>query len=283
MVHRTAPQWEFGQVRAGLAIAAVVAAFLSGAGAHAQPADLPIAAATTSEYPPGVSVGSAGGLPVYVARDGRTLYGMDMRTLLRFGADPSQYCQADCAERWEPLLAPADAKPNVRYPTSANPSAQERGTQEYFANQKAPDWTIIRGPQGPQWVYKGWHMVFVRKGEAPGSAAHEGEDNRTWNTLKFVPPVPKLTAPVNVSTAFVDGAYALVDDKGRLLFTGSCAGADCAGWRAFTGGMASRGLGEWTVGRAADSPQWSYRGKPVFVAEGASPGDMPAGAALLRP
>lgn len=277
------PQRELGQVKAGFAIAVVAAAFLSGAGARAQPADLPIPPATTREYPPGVTVGTAGGGPVYVARDGRTLYGMDMRTLLRFGADPSQYCQAACADLWEPLLAPADAVPNLRYPTSANPADQEKAAGVYVANQKAPDWTVIKGPQGAQWVYKGWHVVFVRKGDAPGSAAYEGEDNRTWNTLKFVPPAPKVTAPVNVSTAFVGGAYALVDDKGRLLFTGSCAGAACAGWRPFAGGMASRGLGEWTVGHTADSPQWSYRGRPVFVAEGTGTGDMPPGAALLRP
>lgn len=291
-------------MRFGYGIAAAMAACLAGHAAWAQPADLPIPAATTDQYPPGVSVGSAGGMPVYVAKDGRTLYGMDMRTLLRAGADTSKYCQGECAERWEPMLAPADAKPNIIFPRgfgdrqrqqaagaaapapaapapAASSGAVAAGA-EFLQNQKAPDWTIIQGPQGPQWVYKGWHMVYVRKGEAPGSAAHEGDEHMTWNTLKYVPPVPKLTTPVNVSTAFVGGAYTLVDQEGRLLFTGSCSD-DCAGWRPFAGGMASRGLGDWTVDHAADKPQWLYRGKPVFVAEGPDADDVPAGATMLRP
>jgi predicted lipoprotein with Yx(FWY)xxD motif len=274
-------------VKAGHAIAAVAAVLISGEAAFAQPADLPIPAATTTVYPPGVQIGSAGGVPVYADRQGRTLYGMDMRTLVRGGADTSKYCRDACLEAWEPLLAPAGAQPNVMYPAGygdrRKPPAGPGGKPvEFIQNQKAPDWTIIEGPQGPQWVYKGWHMVFARKGEAPGSAAHDGDENMVWNTLKYVPPVPKLAAPVNVSTAFVDGAYALVDPEGRLLFTGSCAD-DCAAWRPFAGGMASRGLGDWAVSREADRPQWLYRGKPAFVAQGSSPADLPAGATVLRP
>lgn len=285
-------------MRIGYAITAMMALCMTASSAWAQPADLPIPAATTSDYPAGIHVGSAGGVPVYVDQAGRTLYGMDMRTLLRAGADTSKYCQADCAERWEPVLAPAGSKPNIMFPRgfgdrqrppaaggapAAAPSsgAAAAGT-EFVQNQKAPDWSIIEGPQGPQWVYKGWHMVYVRKGEAPGSATHDGDENMVWNTLKYVPPVPKLTAPVNVATAFVEGAYALVDNEGRLLFTGDCA-SDCADWRPLAGGVASRGLGDWAVSREADKPQWLYRGKPVFVAAGPSPDDMPAGAAVLRP
>ncbi|MBW8753707.1 MAG: hypothetical protein JF595_06080 [Sphingomonadales bacterium] len=282
---------------------------------------MPIPAATTDQYPPGVTVGNAGGIPVYTDASGRTLYGMDMRTLLRAGSDTSKYCQAACTQVWEPLLAPADAKPNIMFPqgfgdrnralaaarptgagvvpgqsaaptpvpAAATPAAaQAQGgpaagaAGDYIQNQKAPDWTIIQGPQGPQWVYKGWHMVFVRKGDAPGSATYDGAGEMVWNTLKYVPPVPKVVAPVNVSTAFIDGGYALVDKEGRLLFTGSC-GDDCTGWRPFSGAMASRGVGDWAVSQGGDAPQWLYRGKPVFVAQGESAADMPAGAAVLRP
>jgi predicted lipoprotein with Yx(FWY)xxD motif len=270
-------------VKLGHAIAAAVL-LMSGL-AGAQPADLPIPAATTADYPPGVKLGRAGGIPVYTDAQGRTLYGMDMRTLLRAGSDPAQYCKDACTQLWQPLLAPPDAKPNIMFPAGFGdrrqaPAASPQG--EMIANQKAPDWTIIQGPQGPQWVYKGWHMVFVRKADKPGSAAYDGAENMTWNTLKYVPPVPKLTAPANVSTAFVDGAYALVDKDGRLLFTGSC-GGDCTDWKPFTGAMASRGVGEWAVSRDADAPQWLYRGKPVFVAQGPAIADMPAGATALRP
>lgn len=273
----------------GHATAAVLVGLLASAPVLAQPVDLPIPAATTAEYPPGVSVGRAGGIPVYVDAQGRTLYGMDMRVLLRAGADTSQYCQAACTAVWEPLLAPAGAKPNIAFPQGfgdrrpAAPGGARADPQAEMArNQKAPDWTIIAGPQGPQWVYKGWHMVFVRKDDKPGSAAYDGTENMAWNTLKYVPPVPKVVTPVNVSTTFVDGGYALIDQKGRLLFSGSC-GNDCAGWRPFTGPLASAGVGDWAVSRDTDAPQWLYRGQPVFVAQGAAIADIPAGAKVLRP
>jgi predicted lipoprotein with Yx(FWY)xxD motif len=289
-------------VKIGYAIAAMAAVVLSAATAWAQPADLPIPAATTTQYPPGVSIGSAGGTPVYVDASGRTLYGMDMRVLLRTDPDTSQHCKGPCTEIWEPLLAPADAKPNIRFPIgfgdrsrqaaaaaaaggSAAPAQTGSANQalsEMQQNQKAADWTIIQGPQGPQWVYKGWHMVYVRKGDKPGLAAYEGAEDKVWNTLKYVPPVPKVTAPVNVSTAFVEGGYALVDKEGRLLFTGEC-GSDCPAWRPFNGPLASSGVGDWAVSRDADAAQWLYRGKPVFVAQGTTPAEVPAGATVLRP
>jgi predicted lipoprotein with Yx(FWY)xxD motif len=281
-------------MRAGLAIAAMAAAvLLSSATVRAQPADLPIAPATTSDFPPGVRIGSAGGIPVYTDKAGHTLYGMDMRTLLLFGADTSKYCQGACLDLWQPLLAPAGSKPNIMFPTgnrrrqadkakAAGAAPAPAAADEMIPNQKAPDWTIIDGPQGPQWVYKGWHMVFTRKDESPGSAAHEGEEDMVWNTLKYVPPVPKLTAPADVSTAYVDGAYVLVDKEGRMLFSGSCA-SDCAAWHPFSGALASRGVGDWKVSLEADTPQWLYRGKPVYVAEGSDAAEMPAGAAVLRP
>ena len=99
-----------------------------------------------------------------------------------------------------PVQAEADYSPGHTLTPPAGQSAAPAPSSgaaasgsEFIQNQKAPDWTVIQGAQGPQWVYKGWHMVFVRKGEAPGSAAHEGDGNLSWNTMKFVPPVPKVT------------------------------------------------------------------------------------------
>ena len=232
-----------------IAILALSAA-LAGTAAYAQPVDLPIPAATTDQYPPGVTVRQTAKGPVYADAEGHTLYGMDMRTLVRWSADAAQYCQGPCAETWQPLLAPPDSKPNVVFPRgfgdrprpggaagTATPAAGAAAAPVrggfnavppgYIAQANAPDWTIIQGPQGPQWVYKGWHMVYTRKGDKPGSTVFDGSDNLTWNTLKFVPPVPKLVAPSSVSTLFVDGAYVLTDKNGRVLFTGNCA-ADCA-------------------------------------------------------
>ncbi len=260
----------------------------------AQPADLPIPAAKTSEYPPGVTVRQTRAGPVYADSRGRTLYGLDMRTVLRWSPDAAQYCKDRCAD-WEPLLAPADAKPNIMFPRgfggpppppAANAPPRLPGQQALppgiVAPQNAPDWTVIAGPQGPQWVYKGWHMAYVRKGERPGSAAHDGAEAQTWNTLKFVPPVPVIAAPGGVTTRFAAGAYLLADRDGRALFTGKCIDT-CSGWTPLTAPMAGRGLGEWSVSHTGDSPQWAWRGQPVYVSGEANPLAVPREGKVLRP
>jgi predicted lipoprotein with Yx(FWY)xxD motif len=266
-------------VRALGAAAALLVAQVAAGVAVAQPADLPIPPATTTKYPPGVKVARTPAGAVYTDAKGRTLYGMDMRVLLRWGPDPAQYCQAECAERWEPLLAPRNAKPDIAYPKGGYNNTQAPG---FIAPAKAPDWTVIAGPQGPQWVYKGWHMVFARKGDRPGSTAFDGADDFVWNTLKFVPPVPEPVFPGNVSLIVVDGDHAFADADGRVLFGGTCA-ADCGRWAPLPAGLASRGLGEWTVSRSGDVAQWLYRGKPVFVSQEDDRTSVPAGAVVLRP
>jgi predicted lipoprotein with Yx(FWY)xxD motif len=256
-----------------LRIAAGLALALIGAPASAQPVDLPIPAATTTVFPPGVSVRRIGEGDVYVDAQGRTLYGMDMRTVLRWAPDPVQYCKGECAQQWEPLLAPANAGPAVAFP-----SPREQRDRKAVV----PDWAVANGPAGPQWVYKRWHLVFTRKGEAPGSAAFDGADNLTWNSLKHVPPVPKLVAPGTVKPLFVAGAYALADLEGRLLFTGKC-GDGCSGWTPLAAGLAAGGTGDWGVSRSGDAAQWSYRGSPVFVGAGGDPASVPPGGTILRP
>jgi predicted lipoprotein with Yx(FWY)xxD motif len=282
-------------------------ALLAAAPALAQPADLPIAAATTTQYPPGVAVAKAGKGEVYVDDEGRTLYGMDMRVLLRWSPNAALYCKDRCAD-WEPLLAPAGSQPNIAFPAGFGERPQPGRPVEavsitgsapkpnaMITPQKAPDWTIIDGPAGPQWVYKGWHMVYVRKGDRPHQTTHEGEgegdSQMVWNTLKFVPPVPTVEAPMGIKPLFVAGAYALTDKDGHLLFTGACkatgSGA-CDDWNPLPGGIASSGLQEWkvapgTIGAAADRAQWHYRGRPVFVAVSDDPKLIPPGGSVLRP
>jgi predicted lipoprotein with Yx(FWY)xxD motif len=251
--------------------------------ALAQPVDLPVPPATTDVYPPGVSVRRIGAGSVYVDRKGRTLYGMDMRTLMRFGPDPAQHCVDACAAAWAPLLAPADAVVNIRYPQGFGDRGREGSANTQFVqNQKAPDWTVIDGPAGKQWVYKGWHMVFARIGDRPGSTAFDGAEDLTWNTLKFVPPMPKVEAPAGAAPIVVDGRWVLADKAGRVLFTGTCKDG-CTGWRPLTGGMASRPLGDWSVAPDQDIPQWRWRGKPVWMTVAGDPVQVPPGAKELRP
>lgn len=264
---------------------ALAACLANGEAAWAQPADLPVAAATTDQYPPGIRVAQTPKGPVYVNSRGQVLYGMDMRVLLRANPDPSQYCAEDCLREWEPVLAPANSLPNIRYPRN---NAEQRATSVTEAGRTlhtprgAPDWSIIAGPEGPQWVYKGWHMVFTRRGERAGAASFDGADNHTWNTLKFRPPVPALVAPQDVKPVFLDGRYVLATDDGRVLFTGRCR-ADCSSWAPLQAGMASASVGQWTVKLEGDYPQWAYRGKPVFVSQDDRPGSIPAEGAMVQP
>lgn len=268
-------------------LAAAIAAIMP-LPALAQPADLPIIPATTTEYPPGVKVLKTKSGSVYTDKADHTLYGMDMRTLIRWNPDPSKYCQAECAKDWEPLLAPKDAKANIFWPKGFGERRVAPGTPPpplpagFVTPQTAPDWSIIEGASGLQWVYKGWNMVFVRKGSKMGSTEFDGAEQMTWNTLKFVPPVPQLVAPGTVTPKFVDGAYALADKDGHLLFSGTCS-KDCASWLPLTAAMASHGIGEWSVSKTADRPQWLYRGRPVFFSAGEDPLFVPAGASVIRP
>jgi predicted lipoprotein with Yx(FWY)xxD motif len=242
--------------------------------ALAQPADMPVQAATTDRYPPGVHVAQAKGGAVYVDAGGHVLYGLDMRVLLRAGPDPSHYCTGACLNDWQPLLAPPGTTPTASYPRRFGPpSGQQRA---------APDWAVIDGPQGPQWVYKGWHMVFVRRGDRPGSTAFDGAGDFTWNTLKYLAPKPQVTAPNDIQAVVQGGAYALADAKGHLLYTGACANP-CAAWHPLPAGMASAPVGDWTVDLAGDAPQWKWRGRLVYVSLDDDDPAIPAGGAILRP
>ncbi|PLK26203.1 hypothetical protein [Novosphingobium sp. TH158] len=246
------------------------AMLLAAAPALAQPADLPIAPATTDVFPPGVKVIKSPSGSVFANDKGVTLYGMDMRVLWRAGSDPSQFCKGECAAQWEPLLAPPGTKPNLALP---------RGF-----GRPAPftDWMVMESAAGAQWVYKGWHLVFVRKGDKPGTTTYEGAEDLTWNTLKFVPPAPKIVAPQTVSTRWRDKEYVLADKEGRVLFTGSCK-KTCADWHPLPAPAAGRDIGEWSVSRTGDVPQWTWRGKPVFFSMADDPATLPASARVLKP
>jgi len=243
--------------------------------ARAQPSDLPIPAAKSDKLPAGIAINRKLPVPVYVDARGLTLYGMDMRTVLRWAPDAALFCRAECLDQWEPLAAPQATAANIAFPGAPGYDATR-----FVDNRTAPDWTVIDGPLGRQWVYKGWHMVFTRKGDARGSAAFDGADGMIWNTLKYLPPPPEFIAPPGITAVFADGAYRLADKSGQPLFTGTCAAA-CAGWTPLTAALASQGIGTWQVEVSGDAPQWTIAGARVFVGVSGQP--LPPGATALRP
>jgi len=264
-----------------LAVAALAVATPSAG--FSQPADLPIAPATTSDYPEGVTVRQSSNGAVYTTRAGQTLYGLDMRTVLRWAPDPALYCRDECASQWRPLLAPANASPNIRFPRGPQRGPSASGAQQVFVDpQKAPDWTVISGPQGPQWVYKGWHLVFTRIGDHRGSTEFDGADGLTWNTLKFVPPVPAIIAPPAVTTRFDGKSWTFADMEGRVLFTGKCQ-TGCTRWRPLQAAMSAHPLGQWTIVHDGDQAQWALHGKLVYVSHEDDPTAVPAGGKVLKP
>jgi predicted lipoprotein with Yx(FWY)xxD motif len=309
-----------------LILAAMATAQLAAGGALAQPADLPIPAAVSNDFPAGISLAKTKNGTVYVDAKGHTLYGMDLRTLIPRTANGLKYCQGPCLDEWEPLLAPPGAKTDNS--AAADPysqflraqgqgqgagggqaGAQGQGGQggaqalaqgqgqgqqgqggggggnntgrSTGEQQAVPDWSIVDGPKGPQWAYKRWHLVYVHKGDKPGQTDKDGYDDHVWNTLKYVPPAPKLVAPTMVASTLQGGSYVLTDKQGHVLFTGKC-GENCR-WVPLEAGAAGRGIGEWTVDRSGDTPQWLFRGKPVFVSQEDDPLQTPASATALRP
>jgi predicted lipoprotein with Yx(FWY)xxD motif len=201
------------------------------------------AASTADEgHPADVLSGKTNAGLAYTDSRGMTLYAMNMRYagFLAQGGNALKYCSDECAKSWVAVRAAADAKP-------------------------VGSWKVVDGVLGPQWSYKG-DPVFTYVGDgAPGSAAGAERDD-LFRLLNYIPPQPKVTAPAPVKAVFVGEAYILEDGRGHALFTGgkSC-GTDCRNWTAFEAGMASGNVGDWTISRESDHPQWAYRGLLVYV------------------
>ncbi|HEX7855153.1 MAG TPA: hypothetical protein VF503_15805 [Sphingobium sp.] len=279
-----------------------IATCLLPAQAWAQAGDFPIPAAASDHLPPGISTRETDKGIVYVDARGLTLYGMDFRALAGKTGLPLTYCKTECAQSWEALHPPKGTPltPGVVLPGSPE---ENHARQEAKAKGEAPgtpapkpaaakteswsdDWTVVEGAEGPQWFYKMVNLVFTRRGDQPGSSAFDGADSFTWNTLKYVPPVPKIAGPTLVGARYVAGAYVMADQGGRILFTpakGEACTADCARWTVFPAGLASSGSGDWSISRTGERAQWLYRGQPVFVADGGDLAAVPQGGQPLRP
>src|SRR5438128_916562 len=91
-------------------LVAMATAQLAAGAALAQPADLPIPAAVSNDFPAGISLAKTKNGTVYVDAKGHTLHGMDLRTLIPRTANGLKYCSGPCLDEWEPLLAPPGAK-----------------------------------------------------------------------------------------------------------------------------------------------------------------------------
>lgn len=212
-------------------------------------------AAPAPDHPATVSVGKTPAGPVYVDTARKTLYTMSIRWARARTGVGIEYCAAACLAAWTPLLAGANAKP-------------------------VGDWTVIAGPKGPQWAFQR-NPVFTFNADAqPGDVKGDGYDY-LWSTLLYVPLKPELVAPPSVAATPVKGENILTDIGGHALFTAT--GTLAASFAPFAAAMASRPVGEWTVLRDRDVPQWAWRGKAVFVSREPVPTNVPVDAEVLKP
>lgn len=244
-------------VAAGSLLCALLAPLAS---ASAQQGNDPAAAVGTDGFPAVVKVGQSALGEIFTSASGMTVYAMDARIARSRSGAGTDYCVGPCAKVWTPVPAAADAKPIGR-------------------------WSVVKGAQGPQWAFKGNPIFTFQADRAPGSTAGNAYDD-LWSVIPYVPPVPRISAPDSVKPLFVGRAYILADASGRALFAapdgGKCAGA-CESWSPLLAGMASRDVGDWKVVRDADRAHWSYRGRPVYVADEQAPTAIPAGAVMLKP
>ena len=188
--------------------------------------------------PQGVAVRQTKSGAMFVDARGMTLYALSARLAGSRSGAPLKYCVGPCTAVWSPLVAPANAQP-------------------------LGDWKVIDGAQGAQWSYKGNPVFTYIKDDAPGSTAGDGYED-LWKVLAYIPPAPTIVAPASVTVAYVEGHYIMTDREGRALFTtkDKCSAA-CE--QPLLAGMASQPVGDWKVARDGDRPQWTYRGKPVYV------------------
>ena len=219
----------------------------------ALPAEL--SAAPAPDHPASVSVGRTSAGPVYVDAARKTLYTMSLRWARARTGVGIEYCAAACLAAWTPLLAAVDAKP-------------------------LGDWTIIAGPKGPQWAYQRNPVFSFNADAQPGDVKGDGYDY-LWSTLVYVPPKPELIAPPSVAATPVRGDNILTDTSGRALFTAT--GTPAASFTPLAAAMASRPVGEWTVLRDRDVPQWAWRGKAVFVSHEPVFTNVPADGEVIKP
>lgn len=207
----------------------------------------------------------------------------DGRTLFTYGQDSAgkSNCAASCAIEFPPLLAMAGAK-------------------------ATGDWSLVHRRDGRlQWAYQSHPLYTWSKETVPGEVATnvglvETANAKTaevpvtagsllppagWQVARFNP-AASLTLPDGFDARLVAAAQAvtLVDISGHTLYSFAgdarhdgqeCAASRCSlQWQPVFAPALALPLGDFSVVKRADgSPQWAYRGRPLYL----YPGDKLAG------
>lgn len=189
----------------------------------------------------------------YTDKRRKTLYILSSRGANSRAGKVNNYCTDSCQKVWTPLSAKPDARP-------------------------VGPWTVIDGAQGKQWAY-GRNPVFTFNADKKlNDRKGEGYDD-LWSVIAYVPPKPAFLAPPPVDARLIAGSYILTDTQGRALFLDEGQEERTP----FLAAMASLPIGDWTILRDRDAPQWAWRGKAVYLNEETGVSGIPAGAKVIRP
>jgi predicted lipoprotein with Yx(FWY)xxD motif len=189
-----------------------------------------------------------------VDRRGMTLYMLDPRDARGRTGTVVDYCVATCAELFTPI--------------PANPSAAETGL-----------WKPVQSKRGWLWTYRSSPVFTYRDDKKPGDTGGNGWDGLV-HPIEWIPPEPKALAPAPAKPLYISGRWLLSDGKERALYTANCS-APCLA-EPFRAGIATRGMGDWTVIEGSDGPQWSWRKRPVFISATAKSLPAEVGAQVIE-
>ena len=204
-----------------------------------------LAAAALTGTPANIVSKARGDGWTFTDRRGLTLYTFDRDE----GAPGQSSCNAECAEAWPPLAAPADAR-------------------------ATGDWSVIaRGDNSLQWAFRGRPLYFFKGDPQPGTTFGDGVDNR-WH-LAFMP----ILTPREVAVGRTVLGQVLTDIRGHTLYSSKseCDKECLSTWEPVVAPVLAHGFGEWTlVTRSNGLRQWAYRGQALYRRPGAdiAPGEV---------
>jgi predicted lipoprotein with Yx(FWY)xxD motif len=211
--------------------------------------DMLFAASTPSQLPPEVTVQREIDRLLFADAKGMVLYTYDRDE----DTPGTSNCTLDrhCSRQWPPLLASKDSKP-------------------------IGDWSIIRRQDGAQqWAYQGKPVYRYDDDLTPGVASGDNA-RRLWHALALPLPVPDPLMPAGFQVMKSDQGWVFADHKGRALYAPmpqeQCDASCLERWEVVSAAMLAHQVGEWKPLRGTgETPQWSFKGRPLYVVRSGQP------------
>lgn len=194
------------------------------------------------------------------------------RTLFTYERDEPgiSRCEGECAIEFPPLVAP----PGVNAAGDWSLLSRKDGTKQWvYQSQPLYTWSA---EQVPGEVATNVGLTETANSKFAEDAVEAGEllPPEGWKVARFTPG-ESITTPVGIEVSLIDSvqAVALTDEDGRTLYAfdgnvnEACAADECGRlWRPLFAPAIATGIGDFTVVTRGDgTPQWAYRGRPLFT------------------